>query len=410
MNKKVRNIIVVSMSFISTFTTFQALADNSKFDSTVISQHNHMISDKNFVEDLLRNGNLSMNDDGSAEYIIEKERVVRLENGETLFTKPSTFVTSQYDSTNAIGVIQIVQAQRDSRGDVRLTQRYFTPFDFDRMSEGGRLSNSAYSEIEEKYGQNPFESFKTHDSKYKHAFINIDINALMTAVSLASLQNNSINSILAVASNEPSLEKKKSGGKIRKKITYTIKVKQNPSYFIGLPKEIGEGSGEAGVSSYYKLKNGKTVVGATKFYESSKFASNFDYSIDEVYTDSMTKKSWTGIALVITGIAVGALTGGLGLVGTLTAVSGGLVGGGIMVGSAVLAGNTNLENPVSGNFGDLSGISKVKSLDNYSDFGDKWKNEVRDQAVGNTNKNTAVKRQVKKAERDYDETWKPADF
>ncbi|WP_414499515.1 hypothetical protein [Zymobacter sp. IVIA_12111.31 C1] len=411
MNKKFRKIIVIGMSAISIFTSFQALADTSKFDSSVISQHNHMISDKNFVEDLLRNGTLNMNDDdGSAEYIIEKERVERLENGETLFTKPSTFVTAQYDSTNAIGVIQIVQAQRDSSGNVRLTQRYFTPFDFDKISEGGRLSNNAFSEIEEKYGQNPFNSFKTGDNKYKHAFINIDINAFMTIVSLSSLQNNAINSILAVGNNEPSLEKKKGGGKIRKKITYTIRVKQTPSYFIGLPKNIGEGSGEAGISSYYKLKNGKTVVGATKFYESSKFASNFDYDVDEVYTDSMTKKSWTGIALVITGIAIGALTGGLGLVGTLTAVSGGLVGGGIMVGSAVLSGNTNLENPVSGNFGDVTGISKVRSLDNYDEFGTKWKNEVRDQTTGNSDKNTAVKRQVKKSERDFDEIWKPVDF
>ena len=410
MNKKFRNIIIVSMSIISTITTFKALADTSKFDSSVISQHNQMISNKNFVEDLLINGTLSMNDDGSAEYIIEKERVNRLENGETLFTKPSTFVTSQYNSTNAIGVIQIVQASRDSKGDVRLTQRYFTPYDFDKISDGGRLSDGAYGEIAEKYGQNPFNSFKTHDSKYKHAFVNIDINAFMTAVSLTSLQNNAINSILAVANNEPSLEKRKGGGKIRKKITYTIKVKQTPSYFIGLPKNVGEGSGEAGISSYYKLKNGRTVAGATKFYESSKFASNFDYSVDEVYSDSMTKKSWTGIALVLVGVAVGALTGGLGLVGTLTAVSGGLVGGGIMVGSAMLSGNTNLENTVSGNFGDVTGISKVKSLDNYSDFGDKWKNEVRDQTTGNSDKNTAIKRQVKKAERNYDEIWKPVDF
>ena len=410
MNKKFRNIIAVSMSVISIFTSYQALADSSKFNTNVIGQHNNMLSNKNFVEDLLRNGTLSMSDDGSVEYIIEKERVDRLANGETLFTKPSTFVTSQYDSTNAIGVIQIVQASRDSKGDVRLTQRYFTPYDFDRMSEGGRLSNGDYNEIAEKYGQNPFNSFKTYDSKYKHAFVQIDINAFMTAVSLASLQNNAVNSILAVANNEPNLEKRKGGGKIRKKTTYTIRVKQTPSYFIGLPKNVGEGSGEAGISSYYKLKNGKSVVGATKFYESSKFASNFDYDVDEVYSDSMTKKSWTGIALVITGIAIGALTGGLGLVGTLTAVSGGLVGGGIMVGSAMLSGNTNLENPISGNFGDVTGISKVKSLDNYNDFGDKWKNEVRDQATGNSDKNTAIKRQVKKAERNYDEIWKPADF
>ena len=183
----------------------------------MISQRNHMISDKSFVEDLLRNGTLNMNDDGSAEFIVEKERVDRLENGEMLFTKPSTFITAQYDSTNAIGVIQIVQSQRDSQGNARLTQRYFTPFDFDKISDGGRLSNSAFREIEEKYGQNPFESFKTHDSKYKHAFVNIDINAFMTIVSLASLQNNAINSILAVGNNEPNLEKKKSGGKIRKK-------------------------------------------------------------------------------------------------------------------------------------------------------------------------------------------------
>ena len=410
MNKKIRNMVAISSCLISTFTSIQSIAETSKFDSVVISQHNNMISNKNFLADLLRNGTLKMNDDGSAEYLIEKERVNRIENGETLFTKPTIFVTAQYDSTNAVGIIQIVNAQRDSIGNVRLTQRYFTPFDFDKIENGGRLSNNAYREIEEKYGQNPFNSFKTYDRQYKHAFINIDVSAFMTAVSLASLQNNSVNSILSVSLNEPSLEKKKSGNAVRKKITYTIRVKQTPNYFIGLPKSVGSGSGEAGVSNYYKLRNGKTVAGATTFYESSKFASNFDYSIDEVYSDSMTKKSWTGIAMVLTGVAIGAVTGGLGLAGTLTATSGGLVGGGIVAGSAVLSGNTNLESPVYGNFGDVTGVSRVRSLDDYDDFGNKWKNEVRDQVVNNSDKNTAVKRQLKKVDRNYDEIWKPNDF
>ena len=412
MNKKFRKIFVISMSLITTFTSVQALADSSKFNTVVINQHNKMLSNKNFSEDLLKNGTLTMSDDGSAEYIIEKERVNRASLEETLFTKPTTFITGQYDSTNAVGVIQIVQASRDSVGDVRLYQRYFTPYDFDKISDGGRLSNSDYKEIDYRYGQNPFNSFKTHDSKYMHAFVNVDINAFMTIISLVSQQNNAMNSILAIGNNEPSLEKRKGGGKIRKKITYTIKVKQTPSYFIGLPKNVGEGSGEAGISSYYKLKNGKTVVGATKFYESSKFASNFDYDIDEVYSDSMTKKSWTGIAMVLVGVAIGALTGGAGLLAfaQMGVVGGALVGGGIVAGHAVLNGNTNLENPVYGGFGDVSGISKVRSLDNYDDFGNRWKNEVRDQTAGNVDKNTAIKRQVRKSERNYDEIWKPVDF
>ena len=179
MNKKFRKIFVISMSLITTFTSVQALADSSKFNTVVINQHNKMLSNKSFSEGLLRNGTLKMSDDGSAEFIIEKERVNRASLEETLFTKPTNFITAQYDSTNAVGVIQIVQASRDSEGNVRLTQRYFTPYDLDKISDGGRLSNSAYKEVEYRYGQNPFNSFKTHDSKYKHAFVNVDINAFI---------------------------------------------------------------------------------------------------------------------------------------------------------------------------------------------------------------------------------------
>ena len=221
----------------------------------------------------------------------------------TTISQGQPIVLGMYDAANNIGTIQILKVERYSDGSARLMSKIFSPYDFDQNDNA--LSKSAFKELKEKFGQNPFDDFKTNNSEYKQAFVSSSSNAIQTAMGLIMQNTRSTTGVYLYLSPNVSSETHKKGGKLKKKVTTTVRASVKPIWSVLTPTSVGIG----GVEPSYLLRNGKKITGGVNIYEVGTSKTNFPIDSYEFWSASKTKKGWTGLALGLFGFAVGALTG-----------------------------------------------------------------------------------------------------
>jgi len=111
----------------------------------------------------------------------------------------------------------------------------------------------------------------------------------------------------------------------RKKVTTTVKYYVYPEYLMVFPHGVSQSYGE------FAVNPGNSV--RSKSYDFIRVQGNHSFPLDEtlVYKWSKTKSGWTGFAVFLGSILIGAITGGLGgLIGvTETSIQGALIGGAI---------------------------------------------------------------------------------
>lgn len=221
----------------------------------------------------------------------------------TSISQGQPIVLGVYDASSNIGTIQILKVERYSDGSARLMSKIFSPYDFDQGENA--LSKSAFKELQERFGQNPFDDFKTGNGEYKQAFVSASSNAVQTAMGLVMQNTRSTTGVYLYLSPSISSETHKSGGKLRKKVTTTVNASVKPIWSVLTPTSVGIG----GVEPNYLLRNGRKISGGVNIYEVGTSKTNFPVDSYEFWSASKTKKGWTGLALGLFGFAVGALTG-----------------------------------------------------------------------------------------------------
>lgn len=221
----------------------------------------------------------------------------------TNISQGQPIVLGVYDAANNIGTIQILKVERYSDGSARLMSKIFSPYDFDQGENA--LSKSAFNEIKEKFGQNPFDDFKTSNSEYKQAFVSASSNAIQTAMGIVMQNTRSTTGVYLYLSPSISSETHKHGGKLKKKVTTTVRASVKPIWSVLTPTSVGIG----GVEPNYLLRNGKKINGGVNIYEVGTSKTNFPIDTYEFWSASKTKKGWTGLALGLFGFAIGGLTG-----------------------------------------------------------------------------------------------------
>ncbi|WP_157956866.1 hypothetical protein [Salinicola aestuarinus] len=307
----------------------------------------------------------------------------------TQLTKNEPVVMGMFDGANDLGTIQVISMKRHPDGSATLYQKFFTPYDFDPKSEGGTMSRASVDILENRYGGNPFEDFKSDEEEYKNSFIKIKPYGLQTAMGLAMQHYQSTTGIYVFLEPQVRVWTTTSGGPFRKKVTTHVEAHFKPHWGLLTPSDIGNDMGTVG-KPFYVLANGKTVISGASLHEGScalnphygdspdepKYLSTFACDRVKVFYDKKSKSGWTGIAIIAVGIAVGMATGGFGLAGTK--VMGALYGGMAFAGYGAINGNTNFTEVSTTSIGNVTAISDTRSLEKQGDWAMKWKNVMRD--------------------------------
>jgi hypothetical protein len=303
-------------------------------------------------------------------------------------TQKQTIIMGMFDGANDLGTIQVISMKRHPDGSATLYQKFFTPFDFDAKSEGGTLSRASVDILENRYGGNPFEDFKSNEEEYKNSFIKIKPYGLQTAMGIAMQHYQSTTGIYVFLEPQVRVWTTTSGGPFRKKVTTHVEAHFKPHWGFMTPADIGNDMGTVG-KPFYVLDNGKTVISGANLHEVScdlnphygdpgepKYLSKFSCDRVKVFYDKKTKSGWTGIALIAVGIAIGIATGGIAMAGTVW--MNGLYGAMAVAGFGAINGNTNFTDVSSTSLGNVTAISDTKSLEKQGDWAMKWKNVMRD--------------------------------
>lgn len=294
-------------------------------------------------------------------------------------TKDEPLVMGIFDGANDMGTIQVVTMKRHPDGSATLKQRFFTPHDFDPQSSGGQLSSQEYDVIDDRYGGNPFDKFKTNDSKYKHTFIKIKPEGLQTAMGLAMQRYGSSYGMYAFLEPKVRTWTTTSGNAFRKTVTTHVEAHFKPHWYLLTPSDVGVTYGTVG-KPFYVLDNGIAVISGMSSHKIEGPTSNVNDDQVWVFYDKRSESGWTGITMVVVAVVAGALTGGAALTG-LGAVMGGLAGGAGVASYAFVNGNQDLTEPVSGSMLNVTAVSDTKSLDYEGEWNMKWKNVMRDRVT-----------------------------
>lgn len=311
------------------------------------------------VDDIISSTGISVNDDiGSSIYNIPADQVAKMST--TQIGKGQVSVYGIYDITNAVGTISILNIRRNSDGSATLLQRVFTPYSFDSSSSGGDLTAQQFSKMSQLYGGNPFDEFK--DSSNKMSFASIRPEAFVTAIGMAMKHVGANYGMYAEMSTRVDVQTRKSGGKLRKKVTTTLKAFIKPTWSLLVPTgtvAAGVADPVAGASFAtnapifgFKTSAGKSINSGVQLVGMGN-GTNLDSSETLIFEHSETKKSWTLIAIMVVAAVTGGVAAGLAAVamGATMAMST-VVGAGMVAGAAGsfatswINGNTNLTAPV----------------------------------------------------------------
>lgn len=306
----------------------------------------------------------------------------------TKLTKNEPVVMGMFDGANDMGTIQVINMKRHPDGSATLYQRFFSPSYFDKKTEGGEMSATSFEMLENRYGGNPFESFKSTEKKYQNAFIKIKPYGLQTAMGLAMQHFGATLGIYAFLEPQVRVWTTTSGGPFRKKVTTHVEAHFKPHWGILTPTDIGNDMGSVG-KPFYVLGNGKTVLSGISLHEvgdglnprygepgESKYLSSYNQDRIKVFYDEKSQSGWTGITLIVVGAAIGMATAGIGLAGSMA--MNGLYGAIAVAGYAAINGNTNYTDASTTSLGNVTAISDTKSLEEQGDWAMKWKNVMRD--------------------------------
>lgn len=226
-------------------------------------------------------------------------------------TLEQPMVLSIYDPVNDIGTIVKMESKRHSDGSARMYQRFIGPSFFDRISDGGGLTDMQYETMKSVLGSNPAEDHRGSGER-RHAFSSITPTALATLAGLV-MHNSGATFGLHINNIPEQRYWKTKRGRIRVKITHHLESKVRPDISMIVPRTGFVG----GMYPMYTRDQGdgteRLIFGGVKLLDVTDAGSSFD--LDPYLLDYRTKteRGWSGIAVAIfAAIAVAAVvaTGG----------------------------------------------------------------------------------------------------
>lgn len=383
------NLTVTVLSVQMALLPMRAYADDWATQSTV---QNQISNDAELsIDDIITKSGIGVDDDiGTSIYNIPASQAAKLST--TQIGKGQVSVYGIYDITNAVGTISILNIRRNSDRSATLLQKAFTPYSFDSTTAGGDLPPQQAAKINSLYGGNPFNEFK--DAANKTTFANIRPEAFITAMGLAMKNTGANYAMYAEMSTRADVQTKKSGGKLRKKVTTTLTAYIKPTWSLLVPVgSVGAGTSQANGAAFitnapvfgYKTATGKSVNSGVQLVGMGD-GTNLNTAETQIYTYSETKKSWTLLAVMVVAAVTGGVAAGLGAL-ALGAVGsmGTTIGAGMITGTAGsfttswINGNTNLTAPVDHDMVfNVTGKANINSFEMPSGGFNKWKAMARD--------------------------------
>lgn len=373
---------------------------SNAYESNRMKQQQN-ISNGNIMN-LLDSGIANLNDDvGLLEVHLTAEEaktspIIRL-------TRDEPVVMAVEDAQHDRSVIQAISSQRHSDGSATVRQKTISPDDFKPKSSGGMLTDKQYQILRSAYGgSNPADVFNGRTGD--HIWYGTDPINTQAMMGLIMQYLGATHGYYVAL--EPSVRTwtTTSGGPFTKKVTTHVESHVTPHWTFMTPLDTGAEYGRPNMPLFQiKGQDNKnyTVRGGVNAFSIGP-TNNFRTGRELLDYEKKTKSGFSGFALVFTAIAIGALTGGAGL------VSLGALGAGAAGGAAALVGLTvsgaELHDPVAGDFGDLflksasAGVdTRKKNLD--SGFGNRWRskliNHVKDGPIdGSKNFNNEFRREL----------------
>lgn len=271
------------------------------------------------------------------------------------------------DGQHGIAVIQAISSQRHSDGSATVRQKTISPSDFNRQSSGGMLTDMQYRTFIEAYGGfNPMSLFGKLNDHGDHVWYNSKPHEIQTVMGVLMKHLGATHGYYVLL--EPQVEswkttKKKSGG-LRKEVTTHVEAHMTPHWSMLLPVDIGVGYGGEPNPAFFQFRHGGNTYAMHGGVNVLAVGPTHDFNVskEHIFYDKRSKTGWTGFALVLASIAIGALTGGAGLIGSLGPLGGAAIGGGAALSGLTLSG-AELHQPVANDFGDLLVKSSVAGID-----------------------------------------------
>jgi hypothetical protein len=334
----------------------------------------------NSIMNLLDSGIANLNNDvGLLEVHLSAEEaktspVIRL-------TRSEPVVMAVEDSQHDRSVIQVISSKRHSDGSATVRQKTISPDDFKPKSSGGMLTDKQHEILVGAYGgSNPADVFngRTGDN----VWYGTDPVNTQTIMGLVMQFLGATHGYYVVL--EPSVRSwtTSSGGPFTKKITTHVESHITPHWTFLTPLDVGSDYGSPNMP-LFQIKGqdnqNYTVRGGVNAFSVGP-TNNFNTSRELLDYQKKTQSGFTGFALVFTAIAIGALTGGAGLVAYGAAGTGAIAGAGALVGLTIQG--AKLHDPVANDFGDLflksasAGIDTRKKNLDVGKFGNRWRGKL----------------------------------
>lgn len=206
----------------------------------------------------------------------------------------SAMVFGRYSERTMELRVDIVKVQR-AGNTVTVASTQFTPTHGNLWAAQRTLMTPAEKAATTGPGPNPFVRYDQNDG----LFHNIGFAAAQVVVGAAMRNVGASMSTLSIQHTDIRSRQEKSGGMLRKKITYIYEGFTKPIWYVGLPREM-----QAGTDSVICTDNG--VEKCTPEHMLMPFASFVEWSggnlpddTTKVYDYRYTKKSWTVLAMAI---------------------------------------------------------------------------------------------------------------
>ncbi|WP_133155037.1 hypothetical protein [Billgrantia endophytica] len=329
------------------------------------------------MEELLSRGIASYNDDRSVMSLNVASKHAS-SNAFIQMVQAQSLVISAFDPSNDVGTIILVESQRHSDGSATLTMRHISPRYFDRISDGGSLTDTQYQTMIDVLGDNPASGNRT-GGRFDHSFTRITANGLMTLSGLVMQRNGGTLGLHTNYNPDVRTWETTSGNAFRKKTTTHIAVDLHPDWMMLVPK----GQVEGGVHPMFTIDHdGETILvnGGVTALSVADFASSFPLDEFEIFYDSMTKTSWTGLSLVLVTFVVAFATAGAGAFagayyGGLTVTQVAAISAGVVAGVSAASGTLN--EGVTTSLGNIPAVTNTNPAKAHSEFGDRWQEEAR---------------------------------
>ncbi len=386
------NLTVSVLSLQMAILPVQAHATDWVAQSTIQNQLSNDVELS--IDDIVKKTGIGVDEDiGTSIYNIPASQATSLST--TQVGRGQVSVYGIYDISNAVGTISVLNIRRNSDRSATLLQKAFTPYSFDSVASGGDLLASQATLINTLYGGNPFNEFK--DATNKLVFANIKPEAFVTAMGLAMKNTGANYAMYAEMSTRADVQTKKSGGKLRKKITTTLNAYIKPTWSLLVPVgTVGADVVPASGASFdtnapifgYRTATGKSVNSGVQLVGMGD-GTNLNTSETLIFTHSETKKSWTLLSVMVVAAVTGGVAAGLGAlalgaVGTMSST----IGTGMITGVAGsfttswINGNTNLTAPVDHNMiFNVTGKANINSFEMPSSAFNQWKVEARKKVI-----------------------------